>query len=114
MRWTDTELMQLNAYYPDHGGSWPGWREVLPDRTIGAITRKALEVGIYDPSKAYPTRQSTAFGLLMSGLAPSEIDMQMHWVDGEAHRLIVKDWAENDEKRERALQQRTEFAFTRW
>lgn len=114
MRWTDTELMQLNAYFPDRGTDWPGWKEVLPNRTPRAITRKALEIGIYDPSKVYKTRQSMAFGLLMSGLAPSEIDRHMRWVDGEAHRLIVKDWFENDEKRERALAQRSAFAFTRW
>lgn len=44
--WSESEDRALKTYYPRHGRSWKGWREVLPDRTEPAIAERARRLGI--------------------------------------------------------------------
>lgn len=47
--WTNEELRLLQEYYKDHGPAWIGWKTFLPNRSNGAISSKAFELGLHAP-----------------------------------------------------------------
>ena len=48
-KWTPAEDAIVRERYPDYGPSWPGWAEVLKDRTPHAIGMRASKLGVrYD------------------------------------------------------------------
>lgn len=44
--WTEEETRLLKELYPKHGGTWEGWAEALPGRTLRAIYRRAYQLGV--------------------------------------------------------------------
>lgn len=47
--WTNDEIAALSEHYISKGPNWDGWKDLLPNRTIGAIYHKAHCMGmVYD------------------------------------------------------------------
>lgn len=44
--WTEQDEATLIEHYPQHGGKWDGWEELLPGRTIEAIHSRAHLLGL--------------------------------------------------------------------
>lgn len=44
--WTEAEVAALATWYPLHGVSWRGWRDVLPGRGASDIAKKAKALGL--------------------------------------------------------------------
>lgn len=54
--YTADELATIAEYWPEHGSTWPGWREVMPQRSYTSIDTEARRMGLRRPrgSKAHP------------------------------------------------------------
>lgn len=44
--WSNEECKQLFDHYGENGPDWDGWRDLLPNRTRGAIEGMARRLGI--------------------------------------------------------------------
>ena len=57
-RWTPEEDQVVRENYQVHGGSWDGWRTVLPKRTRHSIYVKAVREGLLETSqRSYTQRE---------------------------------------------------------
>lgn len=56
--WTTLEIKALRRHYPERGPKWPGWSEILPGRSAGAISNKAAALGVERTTPAEPTPES--------------------------------------------------------
>jgi hypothetical protein len=107
--WSSAEDGSVMEFYVEHGPNWPGWAEVLPDRTPRAIQARAQRLGVaVDPRRrrehvraASPDwsaeeerdpREDMVQRRMHEGASPSEIDAEMHWRPGTARRIIVWAW----------------------
>lgn len=45
-KWTREEDAALRGSYAEHGAVWPGWRDVLPGRSVNAIYSRATHLGV--------------------------------------------------------------------
>lgn len=94
----------LRAHYPERGPSWAGWREVLPNRTRSAIVKHARSLGLCNrvPKDEAPEQTGMAGRhgeyvrevrrRMASGMAPSQIDREMHWPEGRAKQILMDTW----------------------
>lgn len=106
----------LRAHYAERGPSWAGWREVLKGRTRHAIISRAKRLGLQVASRkaasmarvreqvarkapSQPREFEAAVGRRMaSGMAPSQIDREMHWPEGRAASIISEAWRRDKER----------------
>lgn len=110
MNWSQNEVAALKIYYPLHGPSWAGWEEVLPNRTLRAISRKANDLGVsfvqrqpvvrskrhreyVRTSRTADPMEPYVLGRMSEGLPPSEIDREMHWPRGRTVQILTERWA---------------------
>lgn len=47
--WTQAEDLMIVGNYANHGPSWPGWAEMMPDRGTTAIRNRAARLGVRAP-----------------------------------------------------------------
>ena len=47
--WTRAEDQMIADNYANHGPSWPGWAEMMPDRGTVAIRNRAARLGVRAP-----------------------------------------------------------------
>jgi len=47
--WTRAEDLMIADNYANHGPSWPGWAEMMPDRGTVAIRNRAARLGVRSP-----------------------------------------------------------------
>lgn len=76
-RWTQREDDLLREHLPKHGPGWKGWRDLLPDRTTGAIMARKTSLGIEGPRSKSAQRKPAARRSPASG----------RWTDGQ--RLVL-------------------------
>lgn len=50
-KWTREEDAALRGAYAEHGAVWPGWRDVLPGRSVNAIYRRATHLGVRNSTR---------------------------------------------------------------
>ena len=121
--WSDEEDNALREFYQRHGTTWEGWAEVLPGRTIRAISARAVRLGIAekrgprqkkktpkkkrwqdpmhkamvkataDPYEGYVTN------CMDMGMTPQEIDRKMNWGLGTARMIMSEKWLRDKESR---------------
>ena len=118
-RWSAEEDAILEAHYPDHGGAWEGWEELLPGRSAADIRRRAGYRGLRVTPEALSAgrRRAQAAGaaaraatpdplerrimaLLDRGLPPSAIDARLKRTPGTAARVISARWRRHKESKE--------------
>lgn len=126
--WSDEEDEAIRVYYPSRGRSWDGWKEVLPERTKGAIVERARRLGIksdhprrqveYDVEAAMETKRERWYyqvqrvppkdpyeeqvvRLMHEGMTPTEIDRKMGWFLGSARLIMSNRWLRQRENAER-------------
>lgn len=116
--WSEAEDNAIQVYYPDHGRSWDGWAEVLPNRTLRAIQMRAQRLGATQykvPQGERPKRRKKpregderhhAFHVTPSadpmervianymrdGYTPSEIDAMMKWPPNRTAYILTQRW----------------------
>ena len=59
--WTQAEDLMIVDNYANHGPSWPGWAEMMPDRGATAIRNRAVRLGVRAPVES-PTPPAAADG----------------------------------------------------
>lgn len=111
--WTKEDVALLELYYPEHGPSWDGWTELLPNRSVNAITSMARSFGIRKATKKPKPSPDLAHrvvrfelrpdpyerevvAMMEAGLTPTQIDQRKHWFRGTARLIMSNRW-----KRER-------------
>lgn len=52
--YTADELATIAEYWPEHGSTWPGWREVMPQRQYTSIDTEARRMGLRRPKGGMP------------------------------------------------------------
>lgn len=59
-KWAPEEDAALRFHYPLHGMYWPGWREVLPGRSVDAVYSRAAKLGLRRSSRGRKRKPGTA------------------------------------------------------
>jgi hypothetical protein len=90
--WTDQQIVLLRRHYGEHGPTWDGWRELLPDKSSKAIAIKASRIGL-----AAIRHEKSVMALHCEGKPPSAIDAELGLPDGMAHNVIVRVWQRDKE-----------------
>lgn len=111
--WSAAEDEALRIYYQEHGPSWGGWSEVLPDRTVRALSSRAGKLGLtsvyHRSDKSAKKRQGVAnrvpdpyerqvMRCMNDGMTPTEIDAAMKWNRGTARKIISEKWLREKER----------------
>lgn len=69
--WSEDELIMLNSFYPEYGGTWRGWAKALPGRSQSSITMQAHKQGIrYEGVAAYEPEMRSAYPCPFCGSLP--------------------------------------------
>lgn len=58
-KWTREEDAALRGAYAEHGAVWPGWRDVLPGRSVNAIYRRATHLGVRNSTRGRKPKPRT-------------------------------------------------------
>ena len=59
-KWTREEDAALRGSYAEHGAVWPGWRDVLPGRSVNTIYRRATHLGVRSSTRGRKPKPRTA------------------------------------------------------
>lgn len=59
-KWTADEDKTIRTFYATQGAQWDGWRELLPNRTKGAIYQRAHKLGLLMEIEAVKDRHKIA------------------------------------------------------
>ena len=86
--WTEAEIAELATWYPLHGMSWRGWRDVLPGRGAAAIAKKAKALGLRHRGAGRPVTNDDRSRILATVLAlADELRLPPRFVADEVVRL---------------------------
>lgn len=108
--WTDSEDELIRSAYPEHGPTWDGWAELLPNRSRRAIGLRASRLGVIMGWREQPEDEPIPDNgrhdrIVMRGMAagksPSQIDRENHWVRGTARRIVLLHWEQDKQRMER-------------
>lgn len=83
-----------------HHSSWPGWQSVLPDKTNRQIRYRMAQIKsgkVSAPTARNPDEDIVMQGMA-DGMAPSEIDRIMGWVDERSRKICVQCWEREQEE----------------
>lgn len=113
--WSEQEDEVLRAHYAERGPSWAGWAEVLQGRSQQSIVNRANRLGLRVTRRGgaaqararmsapgiAPSRpvefEAQVLGRMADGMAPSQIDREMHWPSGRAAAIASEAWRRDKE-----------------
>lgn len=101
--WSEHEDDLIREYYPDKGPAWRAWEELLPTRSMAAITQRAQKLGVSAigrPAARLAGREGVIMDMLEGGMTPSEIDAFLHIRRGTSHDMIVAVWYRDKQRYE--------------
>lgn len=114
--WSEMEDEMLRAHYAERGPSWVGWAEVLHGRSRHSIINRAGRLGLKvtrrggaaqakarmttpDRAPSHPLEfEAQVLDRMADGLAPSQIDKEMHWPRGRAAAIAKEAWRRDKER----------------
>lgn len=122
--WSEVEDNAVREFYAKYGRRWVGWSEVLPTRTLRAISARATRLGVKRPTRREPKRKARerdrpkgderhynvgaarepdpyegyVMACMESGLTPTQIDQRMHWRTGTTVLILTERWERENEE----------------
>lgn len=109
--WSEHEDDLIRDYYPEKGPTWKAWQELLPTRSVAAITQRAMKLGVAAigrPAARSAGNEGIVMDMLEGGMPPSEIDSFLHLRGGTSHEIIVGVWRRDRERYEDMKRRRFE------
>lgn len=96
--WTPEEVDILRENYPERGGMWPGWADVLPNRTKQSICQHAHVLGLGTVVRAHGRSWSDDETWLLERFWPGHGYLWDGWdyVLPERSRQSIRDKASYD------------------
>lgn len=100
MEWTLAEDQALLENMAWHGYTWIGYRSVLPDKTERQIRYRMAQIrtGKVSLGRGIAADEEIVMQGMHDGMAPSEIDRVMGWVDEHSRKMCVQHWARDNEE----------------
>lgn len=122
--WSEVEDNVVREFYARHGPKWIGWPEVLPNRTLRAISARAARLGVKGPPRPERKRprrkrnepqgdgrhhkvsvektpdpnEKYVLACMRAGMTPTEIDRKRRWWSGTTIRILTEMWARENEQ----------------
>lgn len=106
--WSEDEKQAMMLYYPEHGGKWEGWKDLLPGRTLYSIYTHARRYGLTNSREKPPKRvrvrragvtisvkdpyEDYILACMAGGMTPSQVDSKMKWTPGKARLILSERW----------------------